>query len=111
MATESCSIPVATLKTNPFEIEWGQHIWAKIVAINAYGTSLISEAGNGAQIISYPDAPVSLTEDFSYRTSSSVMLTWLDGSDYAGAAIISYQVVYDEASGTDFVVLEDSIAD
>ena len=63
-----------TLKATPFEIPWGDSIWAKIIAINAYGESVASIAGNGATIITYPDAPVTLDEVYSYRTSTSVTL-------------------------------------
>jgi hypothetical protein len=52
------------LKTQPYTIPWGAHIYAKIIAMNAYGHSEISEEGNGAQIITYPDAPNFLLEDF-----------------------------------------------
>jgi hypothetical protein len=81
---------VITLKTTPFEILWGNHIWAKVIAINAYGYSETSEAGNGAEIITYPDAPVSLAEDFDQRSYNSVTLTWLDGPEDGGSTIISY---------------------
>lgn len=76
LPTTSCTIPVLTLKTTPFEIPWGDHIWVKVIATNVYGDSLISEAGDGAQIITYPDAPVNLAEDFSQRTALSITLTW-----------------------------------
>ena len=60
----TCTIPILSLKTQPYTIPWGAHIYAKIIAINAYGHSEISEEGNGAQIITYPDAPNFLLEDF-----------------------------------------------
>jgi hypothetical protein len=72
----TCTIPVLTLKTTPYEILWGEQIYAKIAAINVYGTSTLSDAGTGAVIITYTDAPVSLTENFSERTATSLTLNW-----------------------------------
>ena len=67
MATPSltCTVPVTSLVTTPFEIVWGGHIYVKVVALNAYGPSEESDVGDGAQIITYADAPVSLAEDYS----------------------------------------------
>jgi hypothetical protein len=53
-----CTVPVASLITTPYSIAWGEHIYAKISAINIYGNSLLSDAGNGAIIITYPDSPI-----------------------------------------------------
>jgi hypothetical protein len=52
-------LPVTALKTTPFEIAWGAHIWAKVIAINVYGESAVSEPGNTAYIITYADTPLS----------------------------------------------------
>ena len=90
LPTVTCTIPVITLKTTPFEIPWGDHIWAKVIAINAYGNSLTSDAGNGAEIITYPDSPIQLAEDFSQRTYNSVTLTWQAGPEDGGSTVISY---------------------
>jgi hypothetical protein len=64
-ATLTCTVPVITLTTTPYSIAWGESIYAKVAAINIYGISALSHAGNGAQIITYADAPISLVEDFS----------------------------------------------
>jgi hypothetical protein len=53
---------VLTLRTAPFSLPWGSSIYAKIIATNVYGDSLISQAGNGGVIMTYPDAPISLAE-------------------------------------------------
>jgi hypothetical protein len=69
-------LPVITLKTTPWEIAWGSSVWVKIVAINIYGESAESTPGNGAIIITYPDAPVSLEEIYSMRTKTSLTILW-----------------------------------
>lgn len=98
-----------TLKTTPFEIVWGDHIWAKVVAINDYGYSEESDPGNNAQIITYPDAPLNFAEDYSLRTATSASLTWLQGSANGGSPVIDYQVVYDDRTITDFILNESNI--
>ncbi len=79
-----------SLKTQPYTIPWGGHIYAKIKAINAYGYSLISSEGNGAKIITYPDAPLNLNEDYSKRTANSVTLIWQEGLLNGGSPVIDY---------------------
>jgi len=54
----SCTIQVSKLRAEPFSLEWGTGVYAKIMAINIYGNSVISEPGNGAIIITNPDTPI-----------------------------------------------------
>lgn len=44
----------------PYSLLLGNDILARIVAINAYGDSVVSSIGGGAVILLTPDAPVSL---------------------------------------------------
>jgi hypothetical protein len=60
-----CTIPSSVLNSAPYTIPWGQSIYAKVAAINAYGYSETSEEGNGAVIITNPDAPINIVEDLS----------------------------------------------
>jgi hypothetical protein len=66
----SCAIPISTLKAAPYLLPWGSHVYAKIIATNAYGDSLESEAGDGAQILTVPDAPIGLSDVPSVTTST-----------------------------------------
>jgi hypothetical protein len=43
----SCTVDVSDLKAAPFELPWGSHIWAKVLAINIVGESEYSSPGNG----------------------------------------------------------------
>jgi hypothetical protein len=52
------------LRTDPYNLPWGAEIWAQVTAINAYGESLVSEIGNGAVILTYPDPPTDLVENW-----------------------------------------------
>lgn len=54
LATMSCSVPVATLISSPYNLPYGSSVFAKVSVTNIYGTSDISDAGNGAVILDVP---------------------------------------------------------
>lgn len=56
-----CNVPVGVLRAHPFYLEWGASIYAKVSATNIIGTSEESAVGNGAIMLTVPDAPVSLS--------------------------------------------------
>ena len=86
----SCTIPVSTLRASPFLLPWGSSVYAKVVATNSYGNSLVSDENNGAVITTNPDAPISLTEDSTLRTKTTLGLTWSPAAFTGGATIIDY---------------------
>lgn len=98
-----------TLRSPPFSLDWGSSIYAKVVATNLYGDSLTSNDGNGAIIITYPDAPLNLVELESARTATSITFTWIEGEQNGGSTVFSYRVWSDNASGT-LSVLDSGVA-
>ena len=54
----SCSIPISTLISQPYNLIYGSSVYAKITAINIYGISITSNEGNGAVIFNVPNAPI-----------------------------------------------------
>ena len=74
-----CTTTVSTLRNTPFSLPWGSSVYAKVVAHNYYGDSLTSVPGNGAILMTYPDAPTTLTEVVASRSASSITFTWVDG--------------------------------
>lgn len=52
-----------------------------------YGESDQSTAGNGAYYNRVPDAPISLVEDITVRTSTTDGLGWSDGANDGGVPI------------------------
>jgi hypothetical protein len=72
-------------------------VFAKVVAYNSYGFSPQSSIGNGAIILTNPDAPVSLAENQQARTASSITFTWSAGAKTGGSPIIDYRISYDNA--------------
>lgn len=59
----TCTVPVTALRAAPFNLEWGTNVHATVAAINAYGSSSDSAAGNGAIITTKPGSPTSLVEN------------------------------------------------
>jgi len=90
----NCSIPVELLHASPFFIPWGGSVNAKVTAVNVYGVSVESNAGNGGYLQSVPDAPTNLTENLDYRTTTTLGINWTAGSN-SGSEIIDYWVQYD----------------
>ena len=79
------------------------------MATNTYGDSLVSAKGNGAVILTIPDAPTFLSENYQLRTANNLGLTWELGSADGGSPVIDYIVSYNEGSGNTFVVLESGV--
>jgi hypothetical protein len=57
-ANKVCSVPVISLKAEPFDIQWAGSVYAKIIAKNIYGSSVESDGGNGASLQTNPDPPI-----------------------------------------------------
>ena len=70
----TCSVPALTLIASPYSHPWGSSIYARVVAINIYGDSEVSEEGNGAIIVTKPDPPINFVEDYPLRTKSTIGL-------------------------------------
>jgi len=75
-----------------------------VTATNVYGETAQSTAGNGATYTRVPDAPVSLTEDVSLRSSTTLGFTWADGAHDGGLAVESYRVQQREVGGAFSIV-------
>lgn len=73
---------------------YGSSIVVKLIAYNNYGDSEESDPGNGAVILTYPDAPVNVAEVYSERAATSLGLSWDKGASNGGSAILDYTVSY-----------------
>jgi hypothetical protein len=65
VSSRTCAIPATTLTAAPFNLAWSSSVFAKVSATNVYGTSEISQAGNGAIIVTVPNAPINLANNAS----------------------------------------------
>ena len=98
----TCTIPVTALKAAPFSLPWGSHVFAKVRAINKYGSSADSFEANGAMITTNPDHPIILSEVYTSRTPTTIGLIWEPAAFTGGDVIIDYRVniaVQGESSG------------
>jgi hypothetical protein len=58
-----CTVTIAELTAAPYLLSYGSSIYAKVTALNIYGPSIQSLAGNGAVILTVPDKPVNLADN------------------------------------------------
>jgi hypothetical protein len=73
----SCSVLISDLIVAPYHLTWGSSVFAKVVAINIKGNFLISDEGNGAVILTVPDAPTELIDIPITTSSSQIGLSWI----------------------------------
>jgi hypothetical protein len=92
-------ISSSTFTSSPFNLIGGDHIRAKIVAVNAYGETVQSEEGNGAYYTTLPDKPINLIENLILRTATQNSLTWSSGAYDGGLAVIDYRINRKEGNG------------
>jgi hypothetical protein len=104
VASRQCTIPLLALQDSPYLLVLGDSVRAIVSASNAYGESSASPAGNGATIVTVPDAPVGLSNDLAITTASVIGIKWNNGVSTGGSAIIDYRVSYDQSVGS-YVVL------
>jgi hypothetical protein len=69
----------------------GNEIYAKVFASNVKGDSPESLEGNGATIITKPDAPENFMENYAQRSASTLGLQWTAGFN-GGSEILDYRV-------------------
>jgi hypothetical protein len=99
-----CIIPISVLRDAPFFLEWGTHVYAKIVATNAVDDSDISPEGNGAMIVTVPLPPINLENVDSITNGNQIGLQWVAGLANGGSPVIDYRISYDQAAGDDVYV-------
>ena len=78
------------MRTTPFSLPWGSSVYAKVTAVNAYGNSLESAAGNYAIILRVPDVPLSLQNVPSVTNRNTIGLLWYEGAQDGGTPVIDY---------------------
>lgn len=96
----TCTVPVTALRASPYSLEWGTNVHATVIAINAYGNSVESAAGNGAVITTTPGAPTALVEVTAERTKSTLGLSWTAPTFTGGAVIDDYRINIAEQGGS-----------
>jgi hypothetical protein len=88
----SCSIPLSTLITAPFGLLKDQSVLSKVKAVNFYGDSDFSPAGNGAIVVLIPDAPDNFANDPTITNEDQISMTWVDGASDGGEPVLDYKI-------------------
>jgi hypothetical protein len=101
----TCMVTKSALRTDPYNLQWGDDVWARVTAINLYGDSLVSEPGNGAKLLTYPDPPINLVEDWSPKTQTTIGIAWEDSAFDGGSAFTTYRVWYNQGHVVDTWVI------
>ena len=94
---------------SPYNTVAADSIYAKVIATNVYGDSDQSVEGNGAIYTTIPDAPISIAEDVSLRTSTDIGLTWSDGVSNGGLTVEDYRISQ-RVQGGSYSIIATSIA-
>lgn len=69
LSTLSCSVPITVLLASPYNLPYGSIVYAIVTATNVYGTSIASNTGSGAIILTVPSAVV--VSNFAPGTSAT----------------------------------------
>jgi hypothetical protein len=88
-------VPLSVLYNSPFDLVLGDHIYAKITAINSYGRSLESVPGDGSAMVQPPDAPVNFANNPAVTIATNIGLQWSHGLSDGGEDVIDHTVTYD----------------
>jgi len=76
-----------------------------VKATNVVGDSSESTEGNGATLLTYPDAPVNLADDSATTSSTTIGLTWSAGAENGGSPVIDYRISYAASGTSTFAIL------
>lgn len=99
VSTTTCTVPLSTLRAAPFGLaDLGSAINIRVNALNAYGTSPLSEMGSGAIMQLVPDAPINLANVPEITLDDKIGLSWEDGASNGGTSIVDYQIYFDQGS-------------
>lgn len=110
MAQLRCEIPSITFVSPLYGLNWGDKIYAKIIAHNSYGDSPESPLSNPTVLMTNPDQPINLVENTNLRTFNELALVWTDGPSNNGSPISDYLIsIAIGIDSTEFSVLEDMV--
>ena len=73
------------------------------------GDSGTSTEGNGAIILTNPDAPVSLADDVATTSATTIAMTWSQGAVNGGTPVIDYRVSHKLSTDSLFTELASGV--
>ena len=98
ITSRACTVPVSTLRTEPYNLDDSDSVYAQVTSLNAIGESVTSNEGNGATIPippTEPDAPTSLVKDSATKTQ--IIFSWSAPVSNGGSVILDYSIDMDDA--------------
>jgi hypothetical protein len=102
------------LKLDPYRLHWGVSVYARVAAINLVGQSGWSDDGNGAVLLTLPNAPFNLVDVPAVTNKDQIRLSWLEASTYrttigdegpanGGTSVLDFRIfIQDETAGSAF---------
>lgn len=98
-AQRYCDVPIISLRTNPYDLEQGDEVKAKVTATNTYGTSVESTLNTEvvALIEVVPHKPPTIPRK-GWNTNENVIEIFYDAltdENTGGSNILSYVVLWD----------------
>lgn len=112
LTAKRCTIPSVTFISTLYGLNWGDKVYAKVIAHNSYGDSEESPISNPTVLMTNPEAPINLIENTSLRTFNTLALVWTDGASANGDPISEYVVsvaIGIDATDNDYSVLEEGV--
>jgi hypothetical protein len=76
-----CRVPNSHFVSEPFNLQWGEQVFAKIIASNWRGSSGESGVSNGVVILSVPDAPINLVNVPAITDGTTIGIQWEIGAE------------------------------
>lgn len=105
----TCTVPLETLVSAPYNLLSGEGVWARIVCGNVLGNSMASNAGNDAIIPRPADSCLNL--NMIARNTNSIQFGWTDGISNGGAPIECYKITYQQIAGVDSGLFDEVMTD
>lgn len=104
VAALTCTVPMSTLTAAPFNYVFGNVVYVKIAAVNAYGAGSWSaiSSSSGVTVASVPTQMAEPTVDLASSTDAYVTLRWtpLTGAAAGNSAVIAYSLYWDQGDST-----------
>ena len=99
MQNSHCKVPLTALYAPPYNLVGKTSVYAKVYAINYYGSSVEPDPANGAIIVYVPDAPLNFKDNTAVTSAYVIGLMWNDGLLNGGTPVIDYTVSFDQSTG------------
>jgi len=111
LSNKNCIIPMNTLTGAPFSLTLDTLVEVRIAAVNSIGTGSYSTINTSGALIRTVPAAMAAPTAGSSTTDTQIQIDWvaLAGSSTGNSPITSYEVYWDNGSGTTSIQLVDSL--